>query len=751
MKTVGQSAASTVASPANGEHQEQGHGQRQGQEPELPFLEAEEGQKPLPPLRYALLGVGVCLGLFLAMLDTSIVATSMYTIAAEFDEIEAINWVALAYTLTFLSFAVLFARISDVIGRRDTFLISFVIFIAFSLGCGFAKTLNQLIVCRALQGLGGSGLYSIAIIVFPEVTPEKKKNWIAGIFGVVIAVAGVLGPVIGGLLTHYASWRWIFWINGPIGAVSAVAFFLSWPKKEYLPNIERRKWKALDYLGSFLLIAASTLVCFAFQNGAMNTLQWGQAVFIAPIFFGSPIWEHAPAQGIIAQMRILGGSIGIAASSAILGVKTRNQLSGILSPSQLRGLAGQMSTLTPEQATAVRVAYTDALKEDMVVCCAVLAVGFFLTCGVYRQSRLSLAARHQQQLAEEHTRHAAAAGENVVVGEGQPAAAADQGPAVSGDGASDSSAYGSASSGSVEQWPASLPLFPLSHSHSTILKRTMASSSAAARRLQGKTILITGASSGIGRATALEFAKTAPDNGVRLILTARRIDALNEVKAEIESAVGKGVAVLPVKLDVSNLEEVKQFVPGLPEEWRDIHVLVNNAGLVKGLARAPEIEQADIDVMFTTNVTGLIAMTQAILPIFLSRAASSENGLPGAGDIINVGSIAGREPYAGGSIYCASKAAVRSFTDALRKELIATRVRVIEIDPGQVETEFSVVRFYGDKEAAKKVYEGVDPLTGEDIAEVVVFAATRRENVVIADTMVYPSHQAGAGVMHRRS
>lgn len=277
------------------------------------------------------------------------------------------------------------------------------------------------------------------------------------------------------------------------------------------------------------------------------------------------------------------------------------------------------------------------------------------------------------------------------------------------------------------------------------------SSAAAARRLQGKTILITGASSGIGRATALEFAKTAPDNGVRLILTARRIDALNEVKAEIESAVGKGVAVLPVKLDVSNLEEVKQFVPGLPEEWRDIHVLVNNAGLVKGLARAPEIEQADIDVMFTTNVTGLIAMTQAILPIFLSRAASSENGLPGAGDIINVGSIAGREPYAGGSIYCASKAAVRSFTDALRKELIATRVRVIEIDPGQVETEFSVVRFYGDKEAAKKVYEGVDPLTGEDIAEVVVFAATRRENVVIADTLVYPSHQAGAGVMHRRS
>ena len=130
-------------------------------------------------------------------------------------------------------------------------------------------------------------------------------------------------------------------------------------------------------------------------------------------------------------------------------------------------------------------------------------------------------------------------------------------------------------------------------------------------------------------------------------------------------------------------------------------------------------------------------MTQAILPIFLARKGE----LPGAGDIINVGSIAGREPYPGGSIYCATKAAVRSFTDSLRKELIATRIRVIEIDPGQVETEFSVVRFYGDKSKADKVYEGCEPLTPDDIAEVVVFAAGRRENVVVADTLVFPNHQ----------
>jgi hypothetical protein len=143
--------------------------------------------------------------------------------------------------------------------------------------------------------------------------------------------------------------------------------------------------------------------------------------------------------------------------------------------------------------------------------------------------------------------------------------------------------------------------------------------------------------------------------------------------------------------------------------------------------------------MFQTNVTGLIAMTQAILPIFLARPDG------GRGDIINIGSIAGREPYAGGSIYCATKAAVRSFTDALRKELIASRVRVMEIDPGQVETEFSVVRFGGDREKAKKVYEGVEPLTGDDIAEVVVFAAARRENVVLADTLVFPNHQVCVG------
>lgn len=259
-------------------------------------------------------------------------------------------------------------------------------------------------------------------------------------------------------------------------------------------------------------------------------------------------------------------------------------------------------------------------------------------------------------------------------------------------------------------------------------------SSAVAKRLEGKTILVTGASSGIGKSTAQEFARTAPKN-LKLILTARRVDTLKEIAAEIQKEVGDGVKVLPVQLDISKAGEVRDLIKSLPEEYRQVDVLVNNAGLVKGVAKVGEIAEEDTAVMFDTNVTGLINMTQAVLPAMKER---------GSGDIINVGSIAGRDPYPGGAIYCATKAAVRSFTNSLRKELISSRVRVMEIDPGQVETEFSVVRFYGDKSKADAVYAGCEPLTPEDIAEVIVFAAGRRENVVVADTLVFPNHQVSA-------
>jgi 3-hydroxy acid dehydrogenase/malonic semialdehyde reductase len=259
-------------------------------------------------------------------------------------------------------------------------------------------------------------------------------------------------------------------------------------------------------------------------------------------------------------------------------------------------------------------------------------------------------------------------------------------------------------------------------------------STAMGKRLEGKTVLITGASSGIGKSTAQEFARTSPKN-LKLILTARRIESLKELAAEITKEVGEGVQVLPVQLDVSKAGEVASLIPNLPKEFQEIDVLVNNAGLVRGVDRVGDIKTEDMDVMFATNVTGLINVTQAVLPSMKKRGES------GAGDIINVGSIAGREPYPNGSIYCATKAAVRSFTDAMRKELIATRIRVIEIDPGQVETEFSVVRFYGDKSKADAVYAGCEPLTPDDIAEIVVFTAGRRENVVVADTLVFPNHQ----------
>ncbi|KAK1761857.1 NAD(P)-binding protein [Phialemonium atrogriseum] len=262
-------------------------------------------------------------------------------------------------------------------------------------------------------------------------------------------------------------------------------------------------------------------------------------------------------------------------------------------------------------------------------------------------------------------------------------------------------------------------------------------------RLRGRTVLITGASSGIGRSTALEFARASPDE-LRLVLVARRTDKLNEIATEIAKTVGQGVQVFSLTLDVSDPVEACSIMDKLPAEFRDIDVLVNNAGLAKGAAKAPEISQDEINTMMLTNVNGLINITQAILPVFLKR----ENG--GRGDIINVGSVAGREPYASGSVYCASKAAVRAFTDSIRRELVATRIRVIEIDPGQVETEFSLVRFSGDSAKAASVYVGCEPLTPGDIAELLIFAASRRENVVIADTLVYPNHQQGGAItMHR--
>ena len=193
------------------------------------------------------------------------------------------------------------------------------------------------------------------------------------------------------------------------------------------------------------------------------------------------------------------------------------------------------------------------------------------------------------------------------------------------------------------------------------------------------------------------------------------------------------IKVLPVTLDVSDVLSIEPFVNGLPTEFADIDVLINNAGLALGRDEVGSIDAKDIATMFNTNVLGLITLTQAVLRIYKA----------------NLGSIAGRDPYPGGGIYCATKASVKSFSHVLRKELISTKIRVLEVDPGNVETEFSQIRFRGDKDKAKAVYAGTEPLLAEDIAEIIVFGVTRKQKTVIAETLVFSTNQASASHLYR--
>ncbi|WWC61284.1 uncharacterized protein I303_103865 [Kwoniella dejecticola CBS 10117] len=264
------------------------------------------------------------------------------------------------------------------------------------------------------------------------------------------------------------------------------------------------------------------------------------------------------------------------------------------------------------------------------------------------------------------------------------------------------------------------------------------SSPSSAHPLAHLTVLITGASAGIGAATSVLFAKT----GTNLVLLARRAENLNAVKAKVEEAYkasGKTGKVLVVEADMRKFEDLDKL-PGLIEkEGLEIDILVNNAGMVKGTEQVGA--DADITQMFDTNVLGLIHLTQIFVKQFKSRQA---------GTIINLGSIAGREPYAGGAIYCATKHALSAFNGSLLRELVNTPIRVIEIQPGMVETEFSVVRFRGDKEKADNVYKGLQPLVAEDIAEEIVWTASRPPHVNIAQLFVLPVNQATATLNYRK-
>ncbi|POS69722.1 major facilitator superfamily transporter [Diaporthe helianthi] len=511
----------------------------------------------IPPWRFALLCVGVCLGLGLSMIDTSIVATSLYTIGEEFGDVERFNWVALAYTLTFLGCAAFFSRITEIVGRRNAFVAAFVIFFSFSLGCGFSHNMNTLIACRALQGIGGAGLFSATMIILPEMCPPKFRDYIAPLIGAVIAISGVLGPILGGLFTAYSTWRWVFWMNGPIGFISMVFFYVSWPKSEFLPTIQRRSWKDLDFSGSLLVVSAAVLVVFAFQDAGYSHAEnpWVNATFIAPLVVGlicwiglfaweavfehfwsekmaalplvlirnrvfaavilntiflgfaylstlyvvplrlqvvnskspitagvvmlpmlgatglgnaitgslskrqnrlsetmtvasvlvtlglalettvsdsselepkfigflvfiglgygmitasatmftaleSPIAEHAPAQGIIAQSRMLGGSIGIAMSTAVLAVQQKKQLGGMIPP---EGPAA----LTSSSPADIRRTYNDAFTQTMKVCAITSGIGVLLTLGTYRRNRVSLNEQRAEQVRNENRRREA--------------------------------------------------------------------------------------------------------------------------------------------------------------------------------------------------------------------------------------------------------------------------------------------------------------------------------------------------------
>jgi 3-hydroxy acid dehydrogenase / malonic semialdehyde reductase len=254
--------------------------------------------------------------------------------------------------------------------------------------------------------------------------------------------------------------------------------------------------------------------------------------------------------------------------------------------------------------------------------------------------------------------------------------------------------------------------------------------------LKGKIVLITGASSGIGAATAMAFAA----EGAKLLLAARRAGKMAEVaSAALESG---AEAVHSVHLDVRSRIAVQRVIDELPEEWAEISVLVNNAGLSRGLDKLYTGKIDDWEEMIDTNVKGLLYVTRAVVPGMVVR---------GNGHVVNLGSIAGDLSYPNGAVYCGSKAAVRLINDGLRDDLLGTPVRGTSVDPGMVETDFSLIRFHGDAEKAEKVYKGLTPLTPEDVADVVVWAVKRPAHVNIARVSMTSVDQANTLLFNRQS
>jgi NADP-dependent 3-hydroxy acid dehydrogenase YdfG len=242
-----------------------------------------------------------------------------------------------------------------------------------------------------------------------------------------------------------------------------------------------------------------------------------------------------------------------------------------------------------------------------------------------------------------------------------------------------------------------------------------------------KIIMVTGATAGFGKAIALLFAR----NGYNIIITGRRRERLDELKKELLSA--EGIKVLTLNFDVRNREDVASVISSMPEEWKEIDILVNNAGLAVGMSHIDKGVIDDWERMIDTNLKGLLYVTRAIAPLMVAR---------NSGHIFNIGSIAGIEAYENGNVYCASKSAVNSLSKSMRIDLLKNNIKVTHIAPGMAETEFSIVRFKGDKEKADGVYKGIAALTADDIASAVYYCATLPAHVCINDLVITPTQQA---------
>lgn len=255
-------------------------------------------------------------------------------------------------------------------------------------------------------------------------------------------------------------------------------------------------------------------------------------------------------------------------------------------------------------------------------------------------------------------------------------------------------------------------------------------------KLKNKIVFISGASSGIGKACANAFAA----EGAKLILAARRKDRLDELASELKEKFNSETKIL--SFDIQNYQEIKESFASLPEEWKNVDILINSAGLAQGMHKLHEGNPDDWDVMINTNIKGLLYLTREILPNMVKREG---------GHIINLGSTAGHDVYPSGNVYCATKFAVNAISQSLRIDVLDKSIKVSSVDPGMVETEFSVIRFSGDVERAKNVYKGVEPLTADDVADAILYCATRPKHVNINEIILTPIAQAQSNFVVRKA